>query len=103
MMEELALRFLFAPQPANAVAAGTVVTLVTEVPPLATGSVPVTPAPAVNGRPVAFVKVADAGVPRTGVTSVGEVAKTTPPEPVDDDVLPVPPLPVGSVPVTAAL
>lgn len=35
-----------------------------------------------NGSPVAFVSVPDAGVPRVGVTSVGEVANTSAPEPV---------------------
>lgn len=50
------------------------------LPPLATGSNPVTPV--VKGRPVAFVNVADVGVPRTGVTSVGEVDNTTLPVPV---------------------
>jgi hypothetical protein len=39
--------------------------VVTPVPPLATGKVPVTPV--VRGRPVAFVSVADEGVPRLGV------------------------------------
>ena len=34
------------------------------------------------GRPVQFVSVPDAGVPRTGVTSVGLVANTNAPEPV---------------------
>jgi hypothetical protein len=34
------------------------------------------------GRPVAFVKVALVGVPRMGVTKVGEVAKTLAPLPV---------------------
>jgi hypothetical protein len=34
------------------------------------------------GRPVAFVKVALVGVPRTGVTKVGEVASTLLPVPV---------------------
>jgi len=74
------------------------------------------------GRPVAFVKVALVGVPRTGVTKVGEVANTKAPDPVssvtaeaklaDDgvpkkvatpvpkDVIPVPPLATGKVPVT---
>lgn len=47
---------------------------------MATGSVPVTPVD--NGSPVAFVSVPDAGVPRAGVTSVGDVAKTSAPEPV---------------------
>jgi hypothetical protein len=51
------------------------------VPPLATGSKPVTPV--VNGNPVALVNVTDVGVPKTGVTNVGEVDKaTTVPEPV---------------------
>jgi hypothetical protein len=34
------------------------------------------------GRPVAFVKTPDAGVPRAGVTKVGEVANTAEPLPV---------------------
>jgi len=34
------------------------------------------------GKPVALVRVADEGVPRAGVTSVGEVANTNAPEPV---------------------
>ena len=67
------------------------------VPPLATGKIPVTPV--VNGRPVAFVSVADVGVPKIGVTSVGLVDKTTLPVPVLV-VTPVPPLATGSVPVT---
>ena len=50
------------------------------VPPLAVGSVPVTPV--VKGNPVALVNVALVGVPRMGVTSVGEVAKTLAPLPV---------------------
>jgi hypothetical protein len=50
------------------------------VPPLAVGKVPVTPV--VKGKPVALVNVALVGVPNTGVTSVGEVAKTTEPVPV---------------------
>jgi hypothetical protein len=88
------------------------------VPPLATGSVPVTPV--VKGKPVALVKVADAGVPSVGVTKVGEVANTKAPVPVssdtavaklaDDgvprkvatpvpnDVMPVPPFATASVP-----
>jgi len=56
------------------------VEVVTPVPPLATGSVPVTPV--VIGRPVQFVSVPEAGVPSTGVTSVGLVANTRAPEPV---------------------
>jgi hypothetical protein len=34
------------------------------------------------GRPVAFVSVTEAGVPSTGVASVGDVAKTSAPDPV---------------------
>lgn len=67
------------------------------VPPLATGKVPVTPV--VNGKPVAFVKVAEVGVPKIGVTSVGLVERTVEPVPVDV-VTPVPPLATGNVPVT---
>lgn len=44
---------------------------VTPVPPLATGSVPVTPV--VIGRPVQLVNVPDAGVPNTGAVIVGLV------------------------------
>ena len=47
---------------------------------LVTGRFPVTPV--VSGRPVAFVNVTDVGVPRMGVTSVGDVAKTLLPVPV---------------------
>lgn len=36
-----------------------------------------------RGNPVAFVKTPDAGVPRAGVTSVGDVARTTLPLPVE--------------------
>ena len=50
------------------------------VPPLATGSVPVTPV--VSGKPVRFVATPEAGVPKIGVTSVGEVDNTTLPVPV---------------------
>jgi hypothetical protein len=49
-------------------------------PPLATGNMPVTPV--VSGSPVALVRTAAEGVPRAGVTSVGDVAKTSAPEPV---------------------
>ena len=44
------------------------------VPPLATESVPVTPV--VSGKPVALVKTRADGVPRSGVTKVGEVLNT---------------------------
>ena len=47
------------------------VEVVTPVPPLATGSVPVTPL--VSGRPVAFVRTPDAGVPSAGPVNVGDV------------------------------
>jgi hypothetical protein len=50
------------------------------VPPFATGSVPVTPVD--KGNPVALVRVAALGVPRSGVTRVGEVANTRAPDPV---------------------
>lgn len=43
---------------------------------------PVTPV--VSGSPVAFVSVADVGVPSKGVTNVGLVARTTAPEPVEE-------------------
>jgi len=69
---------------------------VTPVPPLATGSVPVTPV--VKGKPVALVSVADVGVPSMGVTSVGLVERTLLPEPVEA-VTPVPPLATPSTPV----
>ena len=71
------------------------VDVVTPVPPLATGSVPVTPV--VNGKPVRFVATPDDGVPSAGVTNVGEVDKTTLPEPVEV-VTPVPPLATANVP-----
>ena len=46
-----------------------------------------------------LVNVPDVGVPKTGVTSVGDVLSTTEPVPVDV-VTPVPPLATGRVPVT---
>ena len=90
------------------------VEVVTPVPPLVTPSVPVTPV--VSGRPVALVSVPDDGVPRAppevskveldgivvplmlvavaaprlGVVRLGEVERTTEPEPVEV-VAPVPP------------
>jgi hypothetical protein len=78
----------------NAPFAGVVVN---PVPPFAIGKVPVTPV--VKGRPVTFVIMPEAGVPRAGVTNVGLVDKTTLPEPVEV-VTPVPPLATGRVPVT---
>lgn len=53
--------------------------------------------PVAIGSPVAFVRVADAGVPNVGVTSVGLLDKTTPPVPVEV-VTPVPPLATAKVP-----
>ena len=50
------------------------------MPPLAIGNVPVTPV--VSGRPVILVAVPEEGVPSTGVTKVGLVAKTNAPDPV---------------------
>ena len=47
--------------------------------------------PVATGSPVPFVNVTEEGVPRAGVTSVGDVDRTTEPEPVDVDA-PVPPL-----------
>jgi len=71
------------------------VLVVTPVPPLATGRVPVTPV--VSGSPVAFVNTAEEGVPNAGVTNVGLVFKTTLPVPVFV-VTPVPPLATFNVP-----
>jgi hypothetical protein len=53
---------------------------VSPVPPFVVASVPVTPVE--SGKPVALVRVTEVGVPRIGVTSVGEVAKTAEPVPV---------------------
>ncbi len=50
------------------------------VPPFAPGKIPFTPV--VNGNPVRFVATPLEGVPRAGVTSVGDVANTTAPVPV---------------------
>ena len=47
---------------------------------LVTGRLPVTPVD--RGKPVALVSVTDVGVPRIGVTKVGEVANTAEPVPV---------------------
>ena len=73
--------------------------VVKPVPPLAIGKVPVTPV--VSGSPVVLVSTPDAGVPKAGVTSVGEVDSTTDPDPVEV-VAPVPPLPTATIPVTFA-
>ena len=52
--------------------------------------VPSPDTPVDKGKPVALVNVTLVGVPRIGVTNVGEVLKTTEPVPVDV-VTPVPP------------
>ena len=64
-----------APRPVRAFGAS-----VAPVPPRATDKVPVVPA--TIGNPVAFVRVPDEGVPKTGVTKVGDVANTKAPLPV---------------------
>ncbi len=64
----------------GASASNAAVAVVFAVPPLAIGSVPVTPV--VSGRPVRFVATPEAGVPKAGVTNVGEVANTSAPDPV---------------------
>jgi len=73
------------------------VLVVTPVPPLATGRVPVTPV--VTGKPVQFVSTPADGVPMFGVVSAGLVERTLLPEPVEL-VTPVPPLATANVPVT---
>ena len=52
--------------------------------------------PVAIGKPVAFVNVAEVGVPRIGVTKVGLVDNTTFPDPVDV-VTPVPPYATANV------
>jgi hypothetical protein len=44
--------------------------------------------PLATGRPVQFVRVPLAGVPRAGVISVGELAKTSAPDPVSSEMTP---------------
>ena len=58
--------------------------------------------PVDTGSPVALVRVADDGVPRAGVTSVGLFDRTTEPVPVDV-VTPVPPLATASVPARVSV
>jgi hypothetical protein len=70
------------------------VEVVTPVPPRNTGKVLIVPASI--GRPVAFVNVPEAGVPKIGVTRVGLVDRTVLPEPVEV-VTPVPPRVTGKV------
>lgn len=55
--------------------------------------------PVLIGSPVALVKTPEAGVPKSGVTRVGDVLRTTLPLPVLP-VTPVPPFATGRVPVT---
>jgi hypothetical protein len=69
------------------------VLVVTPVPPLETPSVPVIPVD--KGRPVQLVSVPEVGIPSSGVTKVGLVARTTEPVPVAV-VTPVPPDVTGS-------
>ena len=64
-----------APKEDNAPAA-----VVALVPPLVMAKTPVIPE--VKGKPVAFVKIAAEGVPKSGVTKLAEVALTTSPDPV---------------------
>jgi hypothetical protein len=63
---------------------------VTALPKPVATPVPNPDTPVEIGRPVPLVSVTEVGVPRTGVTSVGDVDNTVEPEPVDD-VTPVPP------------
>ena len=58
--------------------------------------------PVATGSPVALVSVPDAGVPSTGVTSVGEVDRTVLPVPVLV-LTPVPPFATGKMPVISAV
>ena len=83
--------------PVTLVAALTNVVDVEPVPPRLMGRVPVVPASI--GRPAQLVRVPELGVPSAGVTSVGEVERTTAPVPVEV-VTPVPPFATGKVPVT---
>jgi len=88
-----------------------------------TGKFPVMPV--VKGNPVKFVATPAEGVPRSGVTNVGELANTKAPDPVSSvtaeaklaelgvpkkvatpvpkDVIPVPPLATPKVPVMSAV
>jgi hypothetical protein len=54
------------------------------------------------GRPVRLVAVPEAGVPKAGVTNVGEFDNTTEPVPVEE-VTPVPPFATPKVPVMSAV
>jgi hypothetical protein len=74
-------KFVTGRLPVTLVVKLTKVVEVDPVPPLAIGSVPVTPV--VKGKPVALVSVTEDGVPSAGVTNVGEVAITLAPVPVN--------------------
>ena len=50
------------------------------VPPFVVPNVPLTPVE--SGRPIALVSVTDVGVPRIGVTKVGDVVNATLPDPL---------------------
>ena len=70
------------------------------VPPLATGKIPVTPV--VKGNPVALLNTKALGVPKAGATKVGEVARTTSPEPVVA-ISSITPAPVDTLPKTLSV
>ena len=70
-----------APVPVSSVQAAAMLTLENVTSIVAT-PVPNPEMPVETGRPVQFVRMPDAGVPRAGVTSVGLVAKTRAPVPV---------------------
>ena len=69
------------PDPVSSVTAAARLALVGVAKNVAT-PVPRPDTPVEIGRPVAFVSVPEVGVPRMGVTSVGDVANTTLPVPV---------------------
>jgi hypothetical protein len=68
---------------------------VTELPSAVATPVPRPDTPVEIGRPVPFVSVTDDGVPRFGVTSVGEFERTREPVPVEL-LAPLPPLETDS-------
>ena len=90
----------FAPVPVPSVSAAAKFALVGVAKNVAT-PVPSPDTPVLIGKPVAFVSVAEDGVPRAGVTKVGLLDNTTDPEPVDV-VVPVPPAATGNVPAVKA-
>ena len=89
-----------APEPVSSVMAAAKLAYVGVAKKVAT-PVPKPLTPVLIGKPVALVNVTDVGVPKIGVTNVGEVDKTTFPVPVEV-VTPVPPLVTGKVPVVRA-